>query len=72
MLLLQLFLCNKCHGRIVLVKIIRHFLNGGNVSIISVGWDPGMFSLNRLYAEAILPQFESSFNEYSMICLFPS
>lgn len=29
---------------------------GGNVSIISVGWDPGMFSLNRLYAEAILPQ----------------
>ena len=29
---------------------------GGNISIISVGWDPGMFSLNRLYAEAILPQ----------------
>ena len=29
---------------------------GGRVSIISVGWDPGMFSLNRLYAEAILPQ----------------
>ena len=29
---------------------------GGNVGIISVGWDPGMFSLNRLYAEAILPQ----------------
>lgn len=29
---------------------------GGNVSIISVGWDPGMFSLNRLYAESILPQ----------------
>ena len=29
---------------------------GGNVSIISVGWDPGMFSLNRLYAEAILPK----------------
>ncbi len=24
-------------------------------AIISVGWDPGMFSLNRLYAEAILP-----------------
>ena len=23
--------------------------------MISVGWDPGMFSLNRLYAEAILP-----------------
>lgn len=28
----------------------------GTVSIISVGWDPGLFSLNRLYAEAILPQ----------------
>ncbi|MDD3242768.1 MAG: diaminopimelate dehydrogenase [Eubacteriales bacterium] len=27
----------------------------GRVGIISVGWDPGMFSLNRLYAEAILP-----------------
>ncbi len=26
------------------------------VAIISVGWDPGMFSLNRLYAEAILPE----------------
>ena len=25
------------------------------VSIISVGWDPGMFSLNRMYAGAILP-----------------
>lgn len=28
---------------------------GGNVSIISVGWDPGMFSNMRAYAEAILP-----------------
>ena len=28
---------------------------GDKVSIISVGWDPGMFSLNRLYANAILP-----------------
>ena len=27
---------------------------GGNIGIISVGWDPGMFSLNRLYAESIL------------------
>ena len=39
-----------------------HFANvdaaskeGNTVSMISVGWDPGMFSLNRLYAEAILP-----------------
>ena len=29
---------------------------GGNVGIISVGWDPGMFSLNRLYANVILPE----------------
>ena len=29
---------------------------GGKVGIISVGWDPGMCSLNRLYTEAILPQ----------------
>ena len=30
--------------------------SGGHVGIISVGWDPGMFSLNRLYAESILVQ----------------
>lgn len=29
---------------------------GGKTAIISVGWDPGMFSLNRLYANAILPE----------------
>ena len=28
---------------------------GGKVAVISVGWDPGMFSLNRLYAQSILP-----------------
>ena len=27
----------------------------GKIAMISVGWDPGMFSLNRLYANAILP-----------------
>lgn len=43
-------------------KIPQHFANvdaaakaAGKVGIISVGWDPGMFSLNRLYANAILP-----------------
>ena len=43
-------------------RIPEHFANvdaaakeGGHVGIISVGWDPGMFSLNRLYANAILP-----------------
>lgn len=29
---------------------------GGNVSIISVGWDPGMFSIMRLYGNCILPE----------------
>ena len=29
---------------------------GGHIGIISVGWDPGMFSLNRIYAESILVQ----------------
>ncbi|MBQ6716802.1 MAG: diaminopimelate dehydrogenase [Clostridia bacterium] len=33
----------------------------GKVGIISVGWDPGMFSLNRLYAGAVLP----SGNDYT-------
>ena len=43
-------------------KIPEHFAavdkaarESGHVGIISVGWDPGMFSLNRLYANAILP-----------------
>ena len=43
-------------------KIPEHFANvnreasaAGNVAIISVGWDPGLFSLNRLYGGAILP-----------------
>ncbi len=44
-------------------RIPEHFENvdaaakkGGKTAIISVGWDPGMFSLNRLYAGAILPE----------------
>ncbi len=28
----------------------------GKIGLISVGWDPGMFSLNRAYANAVLPQ----------------
>ena len=43
-------------------KIPEHFENvdkaakvSGKIAMISVGWDPGMFSLNRLYAGAILP-----------------
>ena len=44
-------------------RIPEHFENvdkaakeNNTVGIISVGWDPGMFSLNRLYANAILPE----------------
>ena len=29
---------------------------GGHLAVISVGWDPGLFSINRLYAAAILPE----------------
>ena len=29
---------------------------GGNIALISIGWDPGLFSVNRLYASAILPE----------------
>ena len=47
-------------------RVPEHFANvdaaakkSGKVGIISVGWDPGMFSLNRLYASSILPQGKS-------------
>lgn len=43
-------------------KIPEHFAAvdssakaGNNIAIISVGWDPGLFSLNRLYMNAVLP-----------------
>lgn len=32
---------------------------GGRTALISTGWDPGMFSLNRLYGEALLPDGET-------------
>ena len=42
--------------------IPQHFANvdaaakkNGNIALISAGWDPGMFSINRLYASAVLP-----------------
>ncbi len=42
--------------------IPAHFSNvdvaakkGNNIAMISVGWDPGMFSINRLYGNALLP-----------------
>lgn len=46
-------------------KIPEHFAQvdqaakaSGKIAIISGGWDPGMFSINRLYANAILPEGE--------------
>lgn len=43
-------------------KIPQHFANvdaackaGGKIGVISVGWDPGLFSLNRLMGQAVLP-----------------
>ena len=36
-------------------KVDKAAKTSGKIGIISVGWDPGMFSLNRLYANAILP-----------------
>ncbi len=43
-------------------RIPEHFANvdaaakkAGKVGLISCGWDPGMFSLNRLYASSVLP-----------------
>ena len=43
-------------------RIPEHFANvdkagkeSGHLALISLGWDPGLFSLNRLYAESILP-----------------
>ena len=44
-------------------NIPTHFANvdkaakeTGHIALISAGWDPGMFSLNRLYANCILPE----------------
>ncbi len=44
-------------------KIPEHFANvdkaakeGGHIALISCGWDPGMFSVMRLYGNAILPE----------------
>ena len=44
-------------------RIPQHFAavdaaarEGGHLAVISVGWDPGLFSVNRLYAAAILPE----------------
>lgn len=40
-------------------NVDRSSKEGGCVSIISIGWDPGMFSLNRLYGSVVLPVGET-------------
>ena len=54
--------CNVVDSFDTHAKIPEHFdrvdtvsREAGKVSVISVGWDPGMFSLTRLYSQAILP-----------------
>lgn len=44
-------------------KIPEHFKavdkaaqEGGRIGAISIGWDPGLFSMNRMLAEAVLPE----------------
>ena len=44
-------------------KIPEHFANvdaaakeSGHIGVISMGWDPGLFSVSRLYASAVLPE----------------
>ncbi len=36
-------------------KVDKEAIKGSKVAVISAGWDPGLFSINRLYAEAVLP-----------------
>ena len=36
-------------------RVDKSAREGGKLAMISAGWDPGMFSLNRVYADAILP-----------------
>ncbi|HHU74564.1 MAG TPA: diaminopimelate dehydrogenase [Clostridiales bacterium] len=38
------------------VSVNKNAIEAGKVSIISIGWDPGVFSLNRLFGEVILPE----------------
>lgn len=55
-------LCNVVDSFDTHANIPAHFAKvdeaarkSGNIAVISAGWDPGMFSLNRLYSSAILP-----------------
>ena len=54
--------CNVVDSFDTHAKIPEHFAavdaaakKSGKLAVISTGWDPGLFSLNRLYAQAVLP-----------------
>lgn len=49
------------HARIPehFAKVDSNARQGGNIGIISVGWDPGLFSVLRVYGESILPRGKS-------------
>ena len=55
--------CNVVDSFDTHAKIPQHFENvdraareNGKLAIISAGWDPGLFSLNRAYGQAVLPE----------------
>lgn len=55
--------CNVVDSFDTHARIPEHFADvdaaaqkSGKLAMISVGWDPGLFSLNRLYGQAVLPQ----------------
>ncbi len=55
--------CNVVDSFDTHAKIPQHFENvdraareSGRLAVISAGWDPGLFSLNRAYGQAVLPQ----------------
>ena len=56
-------LCNVVDSFDTHAKIPQHFDNvdkaareSGHLAVISAGWDPGLFSLNRAYGQAVLPE----------------
>lgn len=55
--------CNVVDSFDTHAKIPQHFENvdkaareSGKLAVISAGWDPGLFSLNRAYGQAVLPE----------------
>ena len=47
---------NQDPNRVLPVDVLREMEKAGKIGIISCGWDPGMFSIARVYGQAILPE----------------